>query len=347
MRVWPGLRIALVLLIAGVLLYRAFAVPDVPYSSVSPSSTGPSVGAWLKRLITWERQPEHTSRSIRVVVHIFEARSTGVLPLSLPPLEPVAVSRPGDRLIDIIRETAQYYDRLNALYPDAHFELLTAEEGMMVVKETWSGDTATSGQDGLTFRAHDYTIHVVPLILDASNWLRIQITVEHKGRFLLGNTITRATDGTPMVVGGPVGEASAEGSQRAVFVGVTVSFIPTAMVKDALEKNSLFQTYPFDIPPRLIELAEVAAPEQVAGDEEVEGMSIFLTHIDARGRMLEATLVSSLRPAYDEVALGAIKRSRFTPAMRAGQPVDAWMVVPVQFVSPRHAPGVSASRAKP
>ncbi|MBI4551259.1 MAG: energy transducer TonB [Candidatus Latescibacteria bacterium] len=339
------LRPAILILIGSALVYWGLASPQ-PRPPTGSSADQP-LSTRVKRAIAFWEPGRAQNRSVRVTVHVFEARPTGVLPLSLPPLEAAAVSRYGDRMLDIIRETAQYYDRLNALYPSAHFELLTAEEGMIVVKDSWlsaqSESQEHSADEGLVFPARDYLIHVTPSLLDASDWLSTQVTVERYGQLLLSYKITAPTNGTPVVIGGPIQGYPQEGGRKAVFVGLTVSFVPQATIEQARAMSRVFQRQTYDRPPHLVELAPVESPAQAQHDG-LDGMSIFLAHVEADGRVTEAILVSSLHREYDEAALNAIKRSRFVPATLAGQPVDTWMCVPVQFHSPRRLPVTSAPR---
>ena len=340
-RVSTLLGVFFAVLIAAILVSRGLEIFS-PRSMMNSSAEMP-LGTRLQRLMQWGRRDDQDSRYIRVTVHTFEAYSTGILPLSLPPLEAAAVTRYGDRIFDMIHEMAQCYDRLVTLYPAAHFDLVSAEEGMMVVKNGWSGSASKPDREGLVFQARDYTIRVNPASLDESNWLTTQITVEHKGRFLLGTRVTSQANGTPSVIGGPIEGDTPDGNLRAVFVGVSATFVPTEVVDQARAKSQFFESSTFDRPPYLIELAEVEKPE-ILSDDEVEGMSIFLTHIGEDGRVLNTILVSSLQADYDEAALNAIKRSRFAPASQVYKPVDSWMFVPVQFLSDRRTPVVSPAQ---
>lgn len=331
------LGISFAVLIAAILVSRGLELIS-PRSMTSSSAEMP-LGTRLQRLMQWGRRDDQDSRYIRVTVHTFEAHSTGILPLSLPPLEAAAVTRYGDRIFDMIHEMAQCYDRLVDLYPAAHFDLVSAEEGMMVVENGWSGSSSKPDREGLVFQARDYTIRVSPASLDGSNWLTTHITVEHAGRFLLGTRVTSQANGIPSIIGGPMEGYTPDGSLKAVFVGVSATFVPSEVVDQARAKSKFFESSTFDRPPYLIELAEVERSGTFS-DDEVEGMSIFLTHIGEDGRVLNTILVSSLQSDYDEAALNAIKRSRFAPASQAYKPVDSWMFVPVQFLSDRRMPVV-------
>ena len=327
-RVSTLLGVSFAVLIAAILVSRGLEILS-PQPMMNSSAEMP-LGTRLQRLMQWGRHDDQDARYIRVTVHTFEAHARGILPLSLPPIEGAAISRYGDRVFEMIQETVQYYDRLVALYPDAHFDLVSAEEGMTVIEN----------REGLVFQSRDYTVRVSPASLDGSDWLTTQITVEHSGRFLLGTRATSLVNGTPIVIGGPVEGDARPGSRKAVFVVVSVTFVSEEVVEQARAKSKVLGRPTFDRPPYLIELAEVERPGTLF-DDEVEGMSIFLTHIGKDGRVLNTILVSSLRPDYDEAALDAITRSRFAPASQVYKPVDSWMFVPVQFLSNSRMPVVS------
>lgn len=53
--------------------------------------------------------------------------------------------------------------------------------------------------------------------------------------------------------------------------------------------------------------------------------------VDTQGRMRGGRVVkSSGKPAFDSLAIAALRVARFTPATLQGQPVDLWMPMPVQ-----------------
>ena len=236
-RVSTLLGISFAVLIAAILVSRGLEILS-PQPMMNSSAEMP-LGARLQRLMQWGRHDDQDARYIRVTVHTFEAHARGILPLSLPPIEAAAVSRYGDRVLEMIRETVQYYDRLVALYPDAHFDLISAEEGMTVIENGWSGSASEPNREGLVFQARDYTVRVNPASLDGSDWLTTQITVEHAGRFLLGNRVTCQANGPPIVIGGPVEGDARPGNRKAVFVGVSATFVPKEVVEQARAKEQV------------------------------------------------------------------------------------------------------------
>lgn len=292
----------------------------------------------LQRLTGWGDTTYDTARHLRITVHVFEARSTGVLPLALPPLRAGAVSHIGERMVELIRETARYYDSLNTLYAAAQFRLISAEEGFLKVTADWRNNPSLEPQT-LSIKAGDYTVHVSPALLDESDWLTTQITVDHQGKFLLGNRLEKAADDKPIVISGPVDQVGDDQQDKAVFVGVVTQFVSEATAEKA--RTGMFEMQGFDRPPYLVTLGSLNTPD-LPEDSALEGMVIYLTHISHEGRVIKADPVLSLREDYDEAALEAIRNAQFVPAAQGNEPVDSWMFIPVQFLSSRKMPVVSA-----
>lgn len=292
----------------------------------------------FKRLIGWDGGLIAANRHLRITVHVFEARSTGVLPLTLPPLNADAVSHVGDRMVELIRETAKYYDGLNTLYAAAQFKLISAEEGFLQISADWRKAPPVPLQT-LSIQAGDYTVHVSPALLDESNWLTTQIIVDHQGKFLLGNRLEKVADDKPIVISGPVDLQDKDNEHKAVFVGVIMRFVSASTVEQARPRT--FETQASDRPPYLVTLGEIVTPNTLEEDE-MEGMVIYLTHIGDVGQIMEVDLVLSLRSDYDASALEVIRQAQFVPAAQGNEAVDSWMFIPVQFVSSRKMPVVSA-----
>lgn len=63
-----------------------------------------------------------------------------------------------------------------------------------------------------------------------------------------------------------------------------------------------------------------------------EGTVMLRVRVDAEGQAAEVQLrQSSGHPRLDERALETVKRWKFIPAKQGGQPVEAWVIVPIQF----------------
>jgi len=63
-----------------------------------------------------------------------------------------------------------------------------------------------------------------------------------------------------------------------------------------------------------------------------EGTVMLRVRVDADGRAAEVQLrQSSGHARLDDRALETVKRWKFVPARQGGQPVEAWVIVPIQF----------------
>jgi protein TonB len=87
-----------------------------------------------------------------------------------------------------------------------------------------------------------------------------------------------------------------------------------------------------DTPPRVaVNPAPVYPPELLAA--RVEGRVVLRVRVGADGRVLAASIHrSSGHDAFDQAALGAVRRWRFNPARRAGLAIETEVAVPVRFV---------------
>jgi len=62
-----------------------------------------------------------------------------------------------------------------------------------------------------------------------------------------------------------------------------------------------------------------------------EGNVLLELHLDAAGKVQEAEVIESAGYGFDESALKAVERSKFSPATRDGQPVACLAMLPVRF----------------
>ncbi len=64
----------------------------------------------------------------------------------------------------------------------------------------------------------------------------------------------------------------------------------------------------------------------------VSGVVLVWVRVDAAGRVVKSAIkTSSGREAFDEAALEVTKLMRFKPALDGDQPVDVWVVIPIEF----------------
>lgn len=142
------------------------------------------------------------------------------------------------------------------------------------------------------------------------------------------------------------------GAATALFIGlVTLSSYATQA------DGTLAATKPAvpDVEPTFAKLVSVSYPK-AALDERQQGNVTLKLHIGADGRVLEAIADPDLaQPALvlQEAAVAGVKEWTFNPARRAGEPVDAWVRVPITFSLDEEAPaatdddGLDAIRVMP
>ncbi|MBM3874847.1 MAG: TonB family protein [Verrucomicrobia bacterium] len=87
---------------------------------------------------------------------------------------------------------------------------------------------------------------------------------------------------------------------------------------------------PVSTPPTVIFQQRPVYPESMHASG-MRGEVVVDFIVDREGRVRDPVVSRSLNPAFDVSAIEAVKKWRFVPGMRAGQPVDTSMQVPVIF----------------
>ena len=87
--------------------------------------------------------------------------------------------------------------------------------------------------------------------------------------------------------------------------------------------------------PRILHLDEPVYPPRALRLHR-EGQVLLRLAIDSRGQLRSATVVESAGYGFDAAALKAVRRSRFAPATKAGQPVSCVALLPVSFTLATH-----------
>lgn len=64
------------------------------------------------------------------------------------------------------------------------------------------------------------------------------------------------------------------------------------------------------------------------------GKVLITAKVDVDGSLLHPEVTKSLGSEYDEAALDALDRVKFTPAMAHNEPVAVWITIPVVFKKP-------------
>jgi len=84
-----------------------------------------------------------------------------------------------------------------------------------------------------------------------------------------------------------------------------------------------------DEAPKLIKGAKPVYPDD-AYAKRIEGTVMLQILIDTQGRVADVKVVKSI-PELDAAAVATVRRWRFTPARKNGQPVAAVAMAPVMF----------------
>ena len=87
-------------------------------------------------------------------------------------------------------------------------------------------------------------------------------------------------------------------------------------------------------PPRIVKAVKARYPDK-ARRKRIHGTVIYRATIDARGKLVQATLVQGVHPLLDEAALEALEHTLFLPATRNGVPVRGEIDVPFPFEKKR------------
>ena len=69
-----------------------------------------------------------------------------------------------------------------------------------------------------------------------------------------------------------------------------------------------------------------------AKEAGIEGKVLVKTIIDEKGNVVEIEVVKSVNADCDKAAVDAIKKTKFTPALKDKKPVKAEVVIPIMFM---------------
>jgi TonB family protein len=90
-------------------------------------------------------------------------------------------------------------------------------------------------------------------------------------------------------------------------------------------------------PPQVLEHVDASYPQSRMGESLETTVVLFVT-VEKDGKVSDATVAESGGDDFDEAALAAVKRWRFTPALKGGSPVRARIRVPFHFAPEAHQP---------
>jgi len=66
-------------------------------------------------------------------------------------------------------------------------------------------------------------------------------------------------------------------------------------------------------------------------EQGIEGAVEVRAHISETGEVVDVVVSTSLHPELDQIVTNAVKRTRFHPATRSGNPTDVWIAIPFIF----------------
>jgi protein TonB len=115
----------------------------------------------------------------------------------------------------------------------------------------------------------------------------------------------------------------------AVQIRETVSFDEFASPPPA-PTQTVFEVYEVDEPAQPLVQVQPEYPE-VARKAGLEGKVIVAAVVDENGDVIEASILYSSNPIFNEVALNAVKKIKFKPARLKDKPVEAIVRIPFVF----------------
>jgi TonB family protein len=93
-------------------------------------------------------------------------------------------------------------------------------------------------------------------------------------------------------------------------------------------------TVVLDKNPALIKVASPTYPQE-ALNRKLEGRVVVEVQIDKNGSAKDAFVVETDNAIFNESALEVVGRFQFTPGSLNGQPVPAWVGIPIRFALPK------------
>jgi periplasmic protein TonB len=81
----------------------------------------------------------------------------------------------------------------------------------------------------------------------------------------------------------------------------------------------------------IVEIVKNVIYPEIAKINKLEGKVIIKAIVDEQGNVSSTEVVQSLSIECDQAAIDAIKKVKFTPALRDGKAVKSEVLIPVQF----------------
>ena len=112
----------------------------------------------------------------------------------------------------------------------------------------------------------------------------------------------------------PFGPASAKGAPRAQGADVVCACVNAVSDKEPVVKKSVNPVYP-----------------EEAKAKGMEGKVYISILVDTGGKVKEAKVLKSDNPVFDTPAMDAARQWLFSPAIKDGKAVEAWLTMPFMF----------------
>ena len=132
------------------------------------------------------------------------------------------------------------------------------------------------------------------------------------------------------------------GVVKAIAVAILLSGCASAPRDEATtpspsSKHDVLSTPPpsntpdgFDVPPQLIRYTAPIYPD-AARRAGLQGTVFCDLLVNEMGEVIDARVAGGVAPLLDEAAVAAARTAIFSPAMRKGTPVAAWVRLPMTF----------------
>lgn len=95
-------------------------------------------------------------------------------------------------------------------------------------------------------------------------------------------------------------------------------------------EGTVYEFYAVEIKPQIIRKVEPEYPE-LAKRAGIEGRVVVKALVNEEGKVIDAIILQSTNPIFDEPALTAARNFLFKPGRQRDLPVKVWVVIPFRF----------------
>ncbi|MGD0939496.1 MAG: TonB family protein [Terracidiphilus sp.] len=120
----------------------------------------------------------------------------------------------------------------------------------------------------------------------------------------------------------------------AICFGVQTSSAIGVMIHQIPDKDGIYYTGPEVTAPTLVHTVFVPYPEGIYG-KSIQGMTVLAMVIEANGIPAHIEVLHTHGEAFDQLAIAAVKQSKFDPGKLGDRPVPVWIDVRVVFYANR------------